>query len=86
MKAIRALFSGDVQGVGFRWTAKKYATQLGLFGTVRNLSKGSVELIAMGSEEKLTTLIEQLKSKFASTPEVHYLDQLPSNNTFEIIP
>lgn len=59
---MHVVFSGEVQGVGFRYTAKRYATELGLKGTVRNLQDGSVELVAQGSKpliEKLVQLLEE---------------------------
>ena len=50
MLEMHAQFTGRVQGVGFRYTAKEYAERLGLVGMVRNLSDGSVELIAQGKK------------------------------------
>ncbi len=35
--ATRVLISGDVQGVGFRWSARREAERLGATGTIRNL-------------------------------------------------
>ena len=39
-------YSGHVQGVGFRYTAKAVAAGFEVTGTVRNLADGRVELIA----------------------------------------
>ena len=47
------LFSGHVQGVGFRYTAKTVATGFEITGTIRNLPDGRVELIAEGRREEL---------------------------------
>lgn len=46
-------YSGHVQGVGFRYTAKAAATGFDISGTVRNLPDGRVELIAEGAREEL---------------------------------
>lgn len=46
-------FSGRVQGVGFRYTAKTVAAGYEIVGTVKNLSDGRVELIAEGAREEL---------------------------------
>ena len=39
-------FSGEVQAVGFRYTAMLYARDLGLTGWVKNLYDGRVEMEA----------------------------------------
>jgi len=44
----RVIYSGSVQGVGFRWTARSIARRFPVTGTVRNLADGTVELVAAG--------------------------------------
>ena len=44
-------YSGRVQGVGFRYTAKTVAAGFEITGTVRNLPDGRVELVAEGARE-----------------------------------
>jgi acylphosphatase len=46
-------YSGHVQGVGFRYTAKTVAAGFEVTGTVRNLSDGRVELTAEGARAEL---------------------------------
>ena len=60
MVELYVVFSGQVQGVGFRYTAKRYATELGLKGTVRNLPDGCVELVAQGAKPLLEKLVQLL--------------------------
>jgi acylphosphatase len=50
------IVKGRVQGVGFRWFVHREAGALGLKGWVRNTDGGEVEVLASGSEEKLTQL------------------------------
>lgn len=45
--------SGRVQGVGYRRFAQKAAVELGIDGWVRNLEDGSVEVLAIGTQEQL---------------------------------
>ena len=45
--------TGLVQGVGFRYSARREALALGLTGTVRNQSDGSVSIEAEGSQADL---------------------------------
>lgn len=59
-KRFRAIVSGKVQGVCFRASAEDEACLLGLRGRVRNMSDGSVEVIAEGEEEKLARLLKWL--------------------------
>jgi acylphosphatase len=47
------LYSGRVQGVGFRYTVKTVATGFDVTGTVRNLPDGRVELNAEGDRTEL---------------------------------
>ncbi|MDE3065928.1 MAG: acylphosphatase [Verrucomicrobiota bacterium] len=46
-------YSGHVQGVGFRYTAKAAAAGFEVTGMVRNLPDSRVELIAEGAREEL---------------------------------
>lgn len=57
MKRLHLKITGYVQGVFFRDNAKKKAKELGLKGYVKNLSDGSVEVVAEGEEKKLKELI-----------------------------
>ena len=51
---MQILYSGNVQGVGFRYTVKSVATGFEVSGIVRNLPDGRVELIAEGAKEELS--------------------------------
>jgi acylphosphatase len=50
---MQVIYSGRVQGVGFRYTAKSVASGYEVVGTVRNLPNGRVELIAEGEKAEL---------------------------------
>jgi tRNA pseudouridine55 synthase len=52
---------GRVQGLGYRYFAREKAQNLDLFGYVKNLEDGTVEVLAQGREENLQKLIEELK-------------------------
>jgi acylphosphatase len=61
MHARRYIVRGRVQGVGFRWFVDFEARQLGLAGWVRNQPDGTVEVLAMGTEEQLVVLQQKLQ-------------------------
>ena len=54
---VHVLYSGSVQGVGFRYTVKALTTGYEVTGTVRNLPDGRVELVAEGSREELEAFL-----------------------------
>jgi acylphosphatase len=58
------IFTGRVQGVGFRMTAVQFARGTALSGTVRNLPSGEVELIAQGPPAELDEFITRLREHF----------------------
>ncbi|MFH1236879.1 MAG: acylphosphatase [Candidatus Aenigmatarchaeota archaeon] len=55
---VHLLISGDVQGVFFRASTRKFASDLGVTGWVRNLSSGMVEVVAEGRKPLLDRLVE----------------------------
>ena len=62
IKRYRIVFSGLVQGVGFRYETWAIAQKLELAGFVENLPDGTVYAEIQGSENKILYLIECLKS------------------------
>ena len=60
-KQLRALFSGRVQGVGFRFTAERLARHFEVRGYVRNLPDGKVELLVEGEEMILKDFLKAVK-------------------------
>jgi len=61
MPVKRFLIQGIVQGVGFRYFARREARELKLAGYVRNLADGSVEAVARGDEATLAALEAALR-------------------------
>ena len=56
-------FYGNVQGVGFRYTAKYAARQLGLTGWVYNDYDGSVLMEVQGNPETIEKLISRIEER-----------------------
>jgi acylphosphatase len=82
-------YSGHVQGVGFRYNAKKVATGFEATGTVRNLDDGRVELMAEGLREELEAFREAIRDSglagFIRDEKVVWSDAKNEFRGFEII-
>ena len=63
-------FSGDVQAVGFRYTAYQYARGIGLTGWVKNLDDGRVQMEVQGDIARIRNLLNYLNHK----PPIHIKD------------
>ncbi|MDF7809506.1 acylphosphatase [Pontiellaceae bacterium B12219] len=59
---MRVIFTGRVQGVGFRYQVAELAASFSVTGIVRNVLDGDVELIAEGEKEKLAEFLHQIKN------------------------
>ncbi|HQG74751.1 MAG TPA: acylphosphatase [Kiritimatiellia bacterium] len=69
---VRVRYTGDVQGVGFRYTVRKLATPLGVTGGVENLPDGSVQMVAEATPDTLRLLLTQIR---ASRLGAHIADE-----------
>lgn len=59
MKAVHAMITGRVQGVGYRAWTVEMASRLGLKGWVRNRLDKSVEAVFQGEEARLLKMQEK---------------------------
>lgn len=82
-------YSGHVQGVGFRYTAKKVAAGFEITGTVCNLPDGRVELIAEGRPAELEAFRAELRraglAGFIRDEQVTWADAKNEFRGFEIV-
>ena len=88
-RRMTALFSGHVQGVGFRYTAKTVAAGFEITGTIRNLPDGRVELVAEGRREELDAFRAALHDAglagFIRDEQVDWADAKNEFRGFEIV-
>jgi acylphosphatase len=86
---MRVLYSGYVQGVGFRYTVKSVATGFDISGTVRNLPSGGVELIAEGVQDELEAFRRAVRESgldhFIRDEDVSWAEPRGEFRGFEII-
>jgi len=61
-------YSGRVQGVGFRYTARSIARQFAVSGYVKNLPDGGVELVAEGRPEEIRAMLIAIQAELG-----HYI-------------
>ena len=59
MRRVRAIVSGNVQRVGYRFRVATIARLLGVKGYVKNLEDGNVEIVAEG--EEISRFLEEIK-------------------------
>lgn len=70
---VSAIVRGRVQGVGYRFFARREASALGLRGYARNRPDGGVEVVAEGARRNLETFLESL-GRGPSAAEVETID------------
>jgi acylphosphatase len=57
------VYSGRVQGVGFRYTTRSIAQQFAVSGYVKNLPDGRVELVVEGRPEEVRAMLRAVQSE-----------------------
>jgi acylphosphatase len=77
MIAKHIIFTGRVQGVGFRFTARRAASRRQLTGYVCNRWDGTVEMLAQGRSEDIDDCIQDLKEYFAGYLKETRIEEIP---------
>ncbi|MDI6449762.1 acylphosphatase [Anaerobaca lacustris] len=73
------IFTGRVQGVGFRYTTYRIARGYDVAGFVRNLSDGTVEMLAQGPADEVDCCIQEVQDSFAGYIQDARIEQIPCN-------
>ena len=71
------LYSGTVQGVGFRYTALHLARGFAVGGAVRNLADGRVELVAEGEAAEVERFLAAVRRQMAGYIEGEDIQDQP---------
>jgi len=79
MVAKHIVFSGTVQGVGFRFTAHRMAGRHQLTGYVRNLSDGTVEMLAQGKPDDIDDCVRDIKEAMEGHIRDTEIEKVPPN-------
>ncbi|MBR3234299.1 MAG: acylphosphatase [Atopobiaceae bacterium] len=75
IRRLRMRFVGEVQGVGFRWTARRVAQELGLSGWVRNEPDGSVSMELQGRSADIACFFTLFDRSYANYPIRYVIDE-----------
>jgi acylphosphatase len=82
----RVLYTGRVQGVGFRYTAERLAQGFAVAGYVRNLANGNVEVVAQGEADQVQPFLDAVARRMAGyIQDSTAVDEAPGNyQEFEV--
>ncbi len=73
------IFKGQVQGVGFRYTAHRVAARYDVTGFVRNLPDGTVEMLIQGTEQNVDACLADLEDTMSGYIRDTKVKQIPAN-------
>jgi len=87
-KQAHLYYSGKVQGVGFRFTAREIADSLNISGWVRNSPDGRVEILAEGKKEDLENFLAQIQQRlqrYISTFDIQWQEASGTFKDFQVL-
>lgn len=76
------LYSGRVQGVGFRYTVHRLARNYEVTGFVRNLPDGRVHLVAEGQADQLDRFLQDVARTMSGYIRDTTVDIAPTTGQF----
>jgi acylphosphatase len=79
---VHVVYTGRVQGVGFRATTAGLARRFAIVGLVRNLPDGRVELIAEGSRAEIELFLQSIRDTFRRNISGESADWRTATDTF----
>lgn len=84
---MHVVFSGHVQGVGFRQSATQIARSFPVTGWVKNLPSGEVELVAEGTKTACSDFLAEIRQRmfeYINDVQCHWRDASNEFEHFEI--
>lgn len=63
MERVTCLFSGNVQGVGFRYTVMNISQSYDVVGYTRNLADGRVEVVVEGESSECNGMLHEIEQR-----------------------
>jgi acylphosphatase len=77
-----ALYSGYVQGVGFRYTARQTASRFDVTGFVQNLSNGQVRVVSEGTRPEVEEFLKAVQEEMGEYIESADVSWSPATGEF----
>jgi len=77
------IFTGQVQGVGFRFTAIRIAQRYKLTGWVRNVYDGTVEMLAQGDSDDIAHCIRDIEDSFGGYLRQTKIEEIPPDHQYK---
>jgi acylphosphatase len=76
-------YSGRVQGVGFRYTARQLASEFSVTGFVRNLPDGRVNLVVEGAKAEVDKFLASIAAELGNHIRNTSIDVRPATGEFK---
>ncbi|MHC4757189.1 MAG: acylphosphatase [Planctomycetota bacterium] len=76
------IFTGRVQGVGFRFTSYNIARRCQLTGFVKNLADGTVEMLVQGPKDNVLACVKDTKEYFRNYIRETKIEEIPFNSQY----
>ena len=84
MHRLTCHFTGRVQGVGFRATARQVVSRFDVTGYVRNLDDGRVEMVLEGSEDETQRAADAVQDRMGAGILRVTRNPSPATNEFRV--
>jgi acylphosphatase len=84
----KIIYSGRVQGVGFRWNVADVIASFALTGMVKNLDDGTVQVILEGKQNEINLgrdAIEERMKGYWVRNEIECQEEAPHFSEFSIL-
>ncbi len=83
MDRLQVTYKGSVQGVGFRFTVNRVASQIGITGFVQNLPDGGVLTVCEGKRWQLESFLESITDEMGNYIRNSQVDWQPATGEFK---
>ena len=87
LKRVQVVYTGEVQGVGFRFTTRDIASTIGITGYVKNMYDGTVLAVGEGAKSQLDTFLASITnamSGYISDSKIEWQDATGEFSSFNI--